>query len=48
MGGFRGLLGRFCDGKIKAALPLVDLLWSISGLRRAAGKGMVPLFQKIE
>ncbi len=27
------------DGKIKAALPLVDLLWSVSGLRRAAGKG---------
>lgn len=32
------------DGKIKAALPLVDLLWSISELRRAAGKGMVAAF----
>jgi len=31
------------DGKIKAALPLVDLLLLISGLRRAAGKGVAPL-----
>lgn len=36
------------DGKIKAALPLVDLLWSVSVLRRAAGKGVVPLFRKIQ
>ncbi len=46
-GGYRGRQGRVCDGKIKAALPLVDLLWSISELRRAAGKGVVQLFRKI-
>jgi hypothetical protein len=31
------------DGKIEAALPLVDLLWSVSELRRAARNRVVPL-----
>lgn len=32
------------DGKINAAFPLVDLLWSVSG--RATGKGVMPLSEK--
>jgi hypothetical protein len=31
------------DGKIKAPLPLVDSLWSVSELRRAARNRVVPI-----
>ncbi len=33
-------------GQYKSVSPFGRLLWSVNGLRRAAGKGVVPLFRK--